>query len=92
MEPFKEQFCSSEEGAPRAAVKRLTQAIKEQLIEATINAPDWWVWRELSSMTCDGNEGLYSRDTLYAVRIARDILWEGEKEIELEDFVMISQT
>jgi len=89
MEPFKEQFCSSEEGAPRAAVKRLTQAIKEQLIEATINAPDWW---ELFLMTCDGNEGLYSRDTLYVARMARDILWEGEKEIELEDFVMISQT
>jgi len=43
MEHFKEQFCSSEEGAPRAAVKRLTQAIKERLIETTINAPDWWV-------------------------------------------------
>lgn len=43
-------------------------------------------------MTCDKNKGLYSRDTLYAARIARDILWEGEKEIELEDFVMISQT
>ncbi|KAJ3570953.1 hypothetical protein NP233_g4059 [Leucocoprinus birnbaumii] len=72
MDPYKEQFFSSEEGAPRAAVKRLTQAIEQELIEASINAPDW--------------------DTLYAARMARDILWEGEKGIELEDFVVISQT
>jgi len=41
-------------------------------------------------MICD--EILCSRDTLYAAQMARDILWEDEKEIELEDFVMISQT
>ncbi|KXN90629.1 Glycerol-3-phosphate O-acyltransferase 2 [Leucoagaricus sp. SymC.cos] len=70
--PFKEQFFSSQEGAPRAAVKRLTQAIEKELIEASINAPDW--------------------DTLYAARMARDILWEGEKGIGLEEFVSISQT
>lgn len=43
MDPFKEQFFSSQEGAPRAAVKRLTQTIEKELIEATINAPDWCV-------------------------------------------------
>jgi len=43
-------------------------------------------------MIYDVNEGLYSRDTLYAARMARDILWEGDKGIELEDFVAISQT
>jgi glycerol-3-phosphate O-acyltransferase/dihydroxyacetone phosphate acyltransferase len=43
MDPFKEQFFSSQEGAPRAAVKRLTQAIEQELIEATVNAPDWCV-------------------------------------------------
>lgn len=72
MDPFKEQFFSSQEGAPRVAAKRLTQAIEQELIEASINAPDW--------------------DTLYAARMARDILWEGEKGIPLEDFVVISQT
>lgn len=41
MDPYKEQFLSSEEGAPRAAVKRLTAAIETELIEASINAPDW---------------------------------------------------
>lgn len=41
LDAYIEQFMSSEEGAPRAAVKRLTAAIEQQLIEATINAPDW---------------------------------------------------
>lgn len=43
MESFKEQFFSNVEGAQRAAVKRLTRAIETELVEATINAPDWWV-------------------------------------------------
>lgn len=41
MEQYKEQFFSDVEGAARAAVKRLTRAIERQLIETTINAPDW---------------------------------------------------
>ncbi|KAF9452363.1 glycerol-3-phosphate-acyltransferase [Macrolepiota fuliginosa MF-IS2] len=71
MDAYKEQFFSSQEGAPRAAVKRLTQAIEKELIEASVNAPDW--------------------DTLYAARMARDILWE-DKEIGLDEFVVVSQT
>jgi len=43
LDPYKEQFFSDEEGAPRLAVKRLTHAIEEQLVENTINAPDWYV-------------------------------------------------
>lgn len=43
MDPFKEQFFSSQEGAARAAVKRLTKAIEEELTEATVNAPNWCV-------------------------------------------------
>jgi glycerol-3-phosphate O-acyltransferase/dihydroxyacetone phosphate acyltransferase len=42
MDPFKEQFLSGVEGAPRAAVKRLTNLIVKELVEATINAPDWY--------------------------------------------------
>ncbi|KAH9932642.1 glycerol-3-phosphate-acyltransferase [Fomitopsis serialis] len=61
VDPYLEQFLSAEEGAPRAAVKRLTAALEQQLIEATINAPDW--------------------DTLYAARMARDLLWEDEKPL-----------
>ncbi|KAF8070166.1 glycerol-3-phosphate-acyltransferase [Lyophyllum atratum] len=72
LDSYKEQFFSSEEGAPRAAVKRLTRAIESELVEATVNAPDW--------------------DTLYVARIARDILWEGTKSINLDEFVVISQT
>ncbi|KAJ8518019.1 hypothetical protein ONZ45_g4883 [Pleurotus djamor] len=72
MDPFREQFFSTEEGAPRAAVKRLTATIERELTEATVNGPDW--------------------DTLYAARMARDIMWEGDKSIDLDDFVTISQT
>ncbi|KAJ7122064.1 hypothetical protein C8R43DRAFT_1149056 [Mycena crocata] len=31
-------------------------------------------------------------DTLYAARMARDIMWEGDKSINLDEFVSISQT
>ncbi|KAJ6625367.1 glycerol-3-phosphate-acyltransferase [Mycena sp. CBHHK59/15] len=31
-------------------------------------------------------------DTLYAARMARDIMWEGNKSINLDEFVVISQT
>ncbi|EPS94226.1 acyltransferase [Fomitopsis schrenkii] len=72
MDPYLEQFLSPDEGAPRAAVKRLTAALEQQLIEATINAPDW--------------------DTLYAARMARDLLWDDEKSISLDEFVPVSQT
>ncbi|CCM06106.1 uncharacterized protein FIBRA_08355 [Fibroporia radiculosa] len=72
VDAFLDQFMSSEEGAARAAVKRLTAALEQQLIEATINAPDW--------------------DTLYAARMARDLLWDDERNINLDDFVVISQT
>ena len=41
MDEYIEQFMSEQEGAPRAAVKRLTAAIERELTQATINAPDW---------------------------------------------------
>ncbi|KAF8644803.1 hypothetical protein AX16_008263 [Volvariella volvacea WC 439] len=72
MDPYKEQFFSGAEGAPRAAVKRLTGTIERELVEATINAPDW--------------------ETLYAARMARDLLWEKVQSINLDEFVIISQT
>lgn len=43
MDEYKQQFFSEEEGASRAAVKRLSRAIERELVEATINAPDWFV-------------------------------------------------
>ncbi|KAF8798742.1 glycerol-3-phosphate-acyltransferase [Phlegmacium glaucopus] len=72
MDAYKEQFFSSIDGEPRAAVKQLTRAIENELIETSINAPDW--------------------DTLYVARMARDLLWETEKSIKLDDFVAVSQT
>ena len=41
MEQYKAQFGSDAEGATRAAVKRLTRVIERQLVEMTVNAPDW---------------------------------------------------
>ena len=38
---YAEEFLSGVEGAPRSAVKKLTQQIESDLIRATINAPDW---------------------------------------------------
>ena len=41
MTEYEEQFLSSVEGEPRAAVKRLSQRIESELTRFTINAPDW---------------------------------------------------
>jgi hypothetical protein len=72
MDSYIDQFTSEADGAPRAAVKRLSRAIESSLVGATVNGPDW--------------------DTLYTARMARDILWEGDKSINLDEFVPISQT
>ncbi|KAH7916613.1 hypothetical protein BJ138DRAFT_1139465 [Hygrophoropsis aurantiaca] len=72
MDDYKEQYLSGVEGSARSAAKRLTATIERELIDATVNAPDW--------------------DTLYAARMARDLLWEDEGSIDLDDFVTISQT
>ncbi|KAI6010515.1 glycerol-3-phosphate-acyltransferase [Pisolithus marmoratus] len=72
MGDYKEQFFSDLEGTRRTAVKRLTRVIERQLVETTINAPDW--------------------ETLYIARMARDLLWEKERSIDLNDFVVVSQT
>lgn len=72
MDSYIDQFSSETEGAPRAAVKRLSRAIEATLVESTVNGSDW--------------------DTLYTARMARDIMWEGDKSINLDEFVPISQT
>ncbi|KAJ7933930.1 hypothetical protein B0H13DRAFT_1952564 [Mycena leptocephala] len=72
MDSYIGQFSSETEGAPRAAVKRLSRAIESMLVESTVNGSDW--------------------DTLYTARMARDIMWEGDKSINLDEFVPISQT
>ena len=41
MDEYVEQFSSDKEGAHRLAVKRLTANIERELLEATVNAPDW---------------------------------------------------
>ena len=32
------------------------------------------------------------RDTLYCARMARDLLWENPRKINLDDFVPVTQT
>ena len=41
MDAFVDEFFSDLEGASRTAVKRLTHAIETEIVETTINAPDW---------------------------------------------------
>lgn len=41
MDAYKRQFFSDVDGEPRAAVKRLTRQIEKELLETSINAPDW---------------------------------------------------
>lgn len=41
MDSYKQQFFSSIDGEARAAVKRLTRTIENELVETSINAPDW---------------------------------------------------
>ncbi|EIW83501.1 glycerol-3-phosphate-acyltransferase [Coniophora puteana RWD-64-598 SS2] len=72
MDAYKEQFLSGTEGSSRAAAKRLTRAIEKELVEATVNAPDW--------------------DTLYAARMARDLLWEEDSTVNMDNYVSICQT
>lgn len=48
----------------------------------------------MSNRYCEANAKIEVdyRDTLYAARMARDLLWEGENNIDLDDFVLVSQT
>jgi len=41
MDELADQFLDNAEGSRRAAVKRLTKKIERQMVELTINAPDW---------------------------------------------------
>ena len=41
MDEFHTQFMSTVEGEPRSAVKRLTHRIEQDMVELTVNAPDW---------------------------------------------------
>ncbi|KAK0462553.1 uncharacterized protein EV420DRAFT_1265530 [Desarmillaria tabescens] len=72
MDAYLEQFNDPTEGEPRLAAKSLTRTLENELIESTINAPDW--------------------DTLYTARMARDLMWTDEKSINMDEFVIISQT
>lgn len=41
LSEFKERFLSGKDGEARAAVKALTHAIEQGMIQLTINAPNW---------------------------------------------------
>ena len=50
---YQEQFLSEGEGAARAAVKRMSRKIESELIETTINSPDWYVPSRTSRLLPD---------------------------------------
>src|ERR1700689_3948602 len=89
MQAYKVEFMSAIEGAPRAAIKRLTRDIEAELVAATVNAPDWYALLFYGYRAAAAN--MFVRDTLYAARMARDLLWEDHKSINLDEFVIISQ-
>jgi 1-acyl-sn-glycerol-3-phosphate acyltransferase len=41
MSAYAAQFLAKEEGAPKAAVKRLTKHVQEEMEKLTVNAEDW---------------------------------------------------
>lgn len=94
MEPFIEQFLSLEEGAARAAAKRLTATIERELIGATVNAPDWYVGLSLFIFFFfdESPKLTVYRDTLYCARMTRELLWENERLISLDEFAPVTQT
>jgi hypothetical protein len=89
--PLFEHVLEADEGSRRTAVKLLTHTIETQLVELTINAPDWSVIIYYDQHRV--SFGLFRfRDTLYVARMARDLLWEEQKSLDRDEFVNISQT
>ena len=43
MDEYAEEFLSGEEGSNKAAVKRLTTRIGDEIFKLTVNAEDWSV-------------------------------------------------
>lgn len=50
------------------------------------------IGRRLTKLTFAACLLSFCRDTLFAARMARDLLWETEKSIKLDEFVAVSQT
>ncbi|KAJ6513275.1 hypothetical protein C8R45DRAFT_963074 [Mycena sanguinolenta] len=65
-------FDTTDPEAERAVVKAVMKDVEAQLLDMTINAPDW--------------------ETLYAARMARDILWGDERNVKLKDWAVVGQT
>jgi glycerol-3-phosphate O-acyltransferase/dihydroxyacetone phosphate acyltransferase len=87
MDAYEKEFMSGEEGANKHAVKKLTRTIEVELLKMTVNAPDWYV---VSSKPQEFK--LMFRDTAFAAEMARELLWEKDDDLKLEDFVDVSQT
>lgn len=81
------QFLSGLEGSKRIAAKRLTKMLEQKMVELTINAPDWWVISNSGYMSSN-----CARETLFAARTARDLLWPDERKLNPDYLVVITQT
>ena len=85
MDDYREDFMRDDEAQRKEAVKRLTRKIGAEVRQMTVNSPDWLVGRKR-----DGAK-TYDRDTAYAAKMAREILWEQERDLPLSDYVDVAQ-
>lgn len=67
-----EPYMNDYERDAKGTTKKLTAEIERQMIQMSVNAPDW--------------------ESLYAGRMAREILWPDEQGMNLDNFVEIAQT
>jgi hypothetical protein len=80
---------------PKAAVKKLTAKISEELVKVTVNAPDWRVlfgFRYRSGIP-ESSRHIYSccRESRNAATMARKILWPDDRKLPLIHLRQIDQ-
>ena len=88
MDDYDEDFMAFDESRRRLAVKRLTRRIELDFRQMTVNAPDWSVSTEIGTV-CSLD---LARDTAFAAKMARQLLWEREEDLLLKNYVEVSQT
>jgi len=91
MKQFEDDFLQDDPSVTKAAVKSLTARIERELVMLTINAPDWYL-SFLFLIMLFSHLYIYDRETLYAARTARDLLWQRDTAISPDHFVEVSQT
>jgi len=86
MDDYSKDFLSGDDAAKKLAVKRLTLKIGTDMKQMTVNAPDW------SVSGLEEDPALTGRDTSFAAQMARELLWEQERDLKLSDYIDVAQT